>query len=154
MQVKSELSRYIRIPCFYGGGLLGQEIGDVVSLSQFNVVSTFFFLLQEKKFFFNFFPPKPRVFLQYPHCPPGAESGTFCPCFLCSQAPQEQFEATVCIFCCVLEKTSLRLEFQTAVPFSCELPLVPVWGKVAGKKAFLVIWLRSRQKRLNSSNTH
>lgn len=38
------------------------------------------------------------------------------------------FESTVCIFCCALEKMSLRLELQAAKPFSCELPLVPLWG--------------------------
>lgn len=52
--------------------------------------------------------------------------GLASPCLGCSQASQGLFESTVCIFCCALEKMSLRLEFRAAEPFSCELPLVPL----------------------------
>lgn len=51
-----------------------------------------------------------------------------CPGLVCSQASQGLLDSTVCIFCCALEKMSLRLELQATIPCSCELTLVPVRG--------------------------
>jgi hypothetical protein len=112
----------------FAGCLLGQKWGDnVVSLSQFNAVSTFSY---RKIFHKTFFPPKPRgdfcnilVLVVVP-----SQRLLFLP-LLCSQASQGLFDSTVYTFCCVLEKVGLGLEFKVAVPFSCELPLVPIWGR-------------------------
>lgn len=76
-----------------------------------------------------------------------------CPGLVCSQASQGLLDSTVCIFCCALEKMSLRLEFQATIPFSCELTPSSSLGRVAGNRLF---WLRPSPKRpqIFFSNTH
>lgn len=104
------------------------KMGDnMMSLSQLSAVCTFSY---GKIFHKPFSTQTPGVFLQYPCCPVSVPSQRLLlPFPLSAQASPGLFGSTVYIFCCVLEKMCLGFELNMAVPFSCELSLLPVWGR-------------------------
>lgn len=88
----------------------GPKISDhVMSLSQLNAVSNFFFFY--RKFFCNTFFHQNLGVFAISLLPSWCQVRACLPWPLCSQASRGLLDSTVCVFCCALERMSLRLEF-------------------------------------------